>query len=243
MATTVRSIQKQLQSLANAGDAAILRRFFKTGPGEYGEGDRFIGIKVPPMRTAAKANLDLPVGEVPKLLESPIHEHRSVGLMIWVMQFEKGDQMLRKQVHDLYLANTGGINNWDLVDLSCPTIVGSWLLDRNHSPLRKLAKSESLWERRIAVVSTQTFIRHGRFDTTLDLCRQLMADKHDLMHKACGWMLREIYKRDVDVALRFIEQHAAKLPRTTLRYAIERCEPAERSRLMKIGLPDRPRSK
>jgi hypothetical protein len=243
MVTTVPSIQKQLKSLSNVKDAVLLQRFFKTGPGEYAEGDQFIGIKVPPMRTVAKANLELPIGEVPKLLASPIHEHRSVGLMIWVMQFEKGDAALRKQIHDLYLSNTVGINNWDLVDLSCPTIVGSWLLDRSHTVLRKLAKSKSLWERRIAVVSTQTFIRHGRFDTTLNLCRQLMADKHDLMHKACGWMLREIYKRDVDVALRFVEQHAAKLPRTTLRYAIERCVPAERARLMKIGLPDRPASK
>jgi hypothetical protein len=232
MAVTLRSIQKQLQTLANARDAAIMQRFFKTGPGQYGEGDRFIGVKVPPQRVVAKANLDLPTSDVPKLLASPIHEVRSVGLMIWTLQFQRGNESTRKRIYDLYLANTDGINNWDLVDLSAPGIVGEWLVGRSHAPLGKLARSKLLWERRIAVVSTHSFIRRGQFNTTLDLVRRLATDPHDLMHKACGWMLREVYKRDAGVALAFLRQNKVTLPRTALRYAIERCEPALRQELM-----------
>ena len=235
MATTVTSIQKTLRSLARPGGAAAAQRFFKTGPGEYGEGDVFLGIPVPTQRNVAKESLGLPTEAVPKLLASKVHEDRGLGLMIWVMQFQRSEDASRKRIYDLYLANTAGINNWDLVDLSCPTIVGEWLVGRSHAPLMKLAKSKSLWERRIAIVSTYTFIRRREFETTLELCRRLMTDPHDLMHKACGWMLREVYKRDAAVAVSFIEAHAAQLPRTALRYAIERCDPAERARLMKIG--------
>jgi 3-methyladenine DNA glycosylase AlkD len=228
---TVAAVRRQLQALANPADAAIMQRFFKTGPGEYGEGDVFFGIKVPPQRAVAKANVDLPTEQVSKLLASKVHEHRSVALMIWVLQFQKGDAAKQKQIHDLYLAHTRWINNWDLVDLSAPTIIG-WLTDRSHTPLMKLAKSKSLWERRIAVVGSFAFIRKSQFDTTLELVRRLLDDEHDLMHKACGWMLREVYKRNADICLRFLNEHIRRLPRTTLRYAIERCDERTRCGLM-----------
>jgi 3-methyladenine DNA glycosylase AlkD len=241
MTPTVTGIRRQLKASSDPKTAAGMQKFFKTGPGEYSEGDVFMGIKVPPQRMVAKANVGLPTEQVPKLLASRIHEERSVALMIWVMQFRKGDDVKRKQIYDLYLANTCWINNWDLVDLSAPTII-SWLVGRSHSPLMKLVESESMWERRIAVVGSHAFIRLGEFETTLELCRRVMNDQFDLTHKACGWMLREIYKRNADIAMRFIEENAARLPRTALRYAIERCPPEERARLMSIGSPRRRRS-
>lgn len=234
MSTTVARIRQQLKELAHPRTAEVLQRFFKTGPGEYGEGDVFLGIKVPPQRVVARDNVSLPAEQVPKLLASKIHEERSVALMIWVMQFQKGDPAKRKKIYDLYLANTRWINNWDLVDLSAPTII-SYLVGRSHAPLMKLARSASLWDRRIAVVGSLAFIRRGEFDTTLKLCEHLLADPHDLMHKACGWMLREVYKRNADAACRFLDTHAAIMPRTALRYAIERCPEDRRRHYMRLG--------
>jgi 3-methyladenine DNA glycosylase AlkD len=230
---TAAGIRRRLQELADPQAAAVMQRFFKTGPGEYGEGDVFLGIKVPTQRAVAQAGRALPTEQVSKLLASRIHEHRSVALMIWVLQFQHGDAARQKLIYDLYLAHTRWINNWDLVDLSAPTIIG-WLDGRSHAPLMKLAGSESLWERRIAVVGSLAFIRQGQFDTTLELVRRLMDDEHDLMHKACGWMLREVYKRDAATCLGFLNEHIRRLPRTTLRYAIERCDERTRRRLMLV---------
>lgn len=229
---TVAAIKKQLQALADPKSAAGMQRFFKTGPGQYAEGDLFLGITIPVQRSVAKQAAGLPITEVLNLLQSPIHEHRIVALMIWVAQFQKGDDPTRQQIYDAYLAHTQWINNWDLVDVSCYHIVGKWLLNRSRRPLLKLAKSKSIWERRIAIVSTYAFIRDGDFSTTLDLAERLMADQHDLIHKAVGWMLREVYKRDASAALAFLERDRLILPRTTLRYAIERCDANTKARLM-----------
>jgi 3-methyladenine DNA glycosylase AlkD len=231
-ATSARSIKAQLQSLARPLTAKTMQRFFKTGPGQYGEGDVFIGISVPVLRAVAMESLNLPMNDALQLLKSPIHEHRAVALMIMVEQFQRGTQAERKAIYDAYLAHTRWINNWDLVDLSAVQIVGGWLENRSRGPLMRLAKSESVWERRIAIVSTLHFIRRKDFASTFAIAERLMADKHDLIHKAVGWMLREVYKRDPAAAIEFLERHQQALPRTSLRYAIERCDPATKARLM-----------
>ena len=233
------AVQKQLQTLADGRRASNFQRFFKTGPGQYGEGDRFIGLTVPQMRTTAKTFVGLPLAQVVKLLRSPIHEHRLTALMIMVLQFQKGDETTRRAIYDLYLSNTRWVNNWDLVDASAPYIVGAWLEKRSHAALMKLARSPVLWERRIAIVATQHLIRKGIFATTFDLAERLMADPHDLIHKAVGWMLREVYKRDPASTVAFLEKHQHELPRTALRYAIERCDGPTRKRLMErpFGVP------
>ncbi len=214
--------QRRLRSLADPKVAAILARFFKTGPGQYGEGDRFIGVKVPASRKVAKEFKRLPLTEVECLLHLEIHEERLLALVILVGQFEKGDDAGRKAIYDLYLANTRHINNWDLVDLSAPQIVGGYLETRSRKPLDRLAKSASLWERRISILATHWFIRHGDLADTIRIAEKLLSDKEDLIHKAVGWMLREVGKRDVAVLEEFLGQHCRVMPRTMLRYAIER---------------------
>lgn len=233
--STARMAQKPLRSFGDPEVAAILARFFKTGPGQYGEGDRFIGVKVPTIRKVAKEFKDLPLGEVECLLHSEIHEERLLALVILILQFEKGDDATRKSIYDLYLANTRHINNWDLVDLSAPQIVGGYLENRSRKPLARLAKSESLWERRIAVVATHWFIRHGDYADTLRIAEKLLGDKEDLIHKAVGWMLREIGKRDVTVLEEFLERHCGVMPRTMLRYAIEQFPEKKRLGYLKAG--------
>ncbi len=230
---THQAVKKQLQSLADGRKASNFQKFFKTGPGEYGEGDVFIGLTVPQIRKTAVAFRDLPLGQAVTLLHSPIHEHRLTALLILVRHFQKGDKTARRSIYQTYLANTAWVNNWDLVDSSAPYIVGAWLENKSHAPLKKLAKSPSLWERRIAIIATQHLIRHRHFATTFELAELLMPDEHDLIHKAVGWMLREVYKRNPSAAVAFLEKHQHALPRTTLRYAIERCDPATRKRLMK----------
>lgn len=214
--------QKGLRSLGSPEQAAVLARFFKTGPGQYGEGDRFIGVKVPVIRKVAKDFRHLSPPEIESLLHSAIHEERLLALVILVGQFEKGDDGTRKSIYDLYLANTPYINNWDLVDLSAPQIVGGYLETRSRKPLDRLAKSASLWERRISIVATHRFIRHGEFSDTLRIAERLLGDKEDLIHKATGWMLREVGKRDVAALEEFLGKHCRVMPRTMLRYAIER---------------------
>jgi len=227
-------LRRELQGLANHQQARILQRFFKTGPGEYGEGDVFLGIKVPVQRSVAKKYPDLPFSEIQQLLRSKIHEHRMVALFVLVKQYENGDKLARKNIFDLYLKNTKNINNWDLVDLSAPNIVGNYLLDKPRQVLYKLAKSKLLWDRRISILATLAFIRNNEFSDTYKLAEILLNDKHDLMHKAVGWMLREAGKRDQNLEVKFLDRHARKMPRTMLRYAIEKFGPARRSHYLNL---------
>jgi 3-methyladenine DNA glycosylase AlkD len=217
-----RECQTRLRSFASPKDAAFLAGFFKNGPGEYGEGDVFIGLRVPVVRNVAKEFKALPLPEVTRLLHSKIHEERLAALVILVLQTAKSDVETRKRVYDLYLANTKYINNWDLVDLSAPQLVGAYLDDKSRKPLYRLAKSTWLWDRRISILATFHFIRHGDLDDTLAIAELLLGDKEDLIHKAVGWMLREVGKRDQEVLEAFLRIHGRIMPRTMLRYAIER---------------------
>ena len=217
------ALLKRLQSMANPRDAANAQRFFKTGPGEYGEGDIFLGIRVPPLRQLSReVRHEVSPEEAVALLQSEFHEARLLALLLLVSLFERGDETAQRAVYRAYLDNTPRINNWDLVDLSAPQIVGGWLLTRDRAPLRRLAGSTALWERRIAVLATFTFIRAGDFTDTIVLAERFLHDEHDLMQKAVGWMLREVGKRDVRVLEAFLDRHNAAMPRTMLRYAIEK---------------------
>ncbi len=218
---------------ANPARAKLLQRYFRTGPGEYGAGDQFIGLTVPQSRIIAKKFAGLSLADLGSNLKSKIHEERLIALLILVAQFQKADAQTQKKIFDLYLRSTKYINNWDLVDLSAHRIVGVYLLDRPKSLLFQLVRSPSLWERRIAILATFQFIAHGQFDASLSLAKILLADKHDLIHKAVGWMLREIGKRDEHVLLKFLNQNYKKMPRTTLRYAIERLNPKQKTFYMK----------
>jgi 3-methyladenine DNA glycosylase AlkD len=225
---TAREASGRLASLGTAERARINRSFFKTGEGEYGHGDRFAGVAVPDVRRVAVACRDLPSEQVLHLLRSGVHEERLLALLLLVHRFEKGDAALRREVFGLYLANTKYVNNWDLVDASAPGIVGAHLLGRSRRALLRLARSADLWERRIAVVATFAFIRRGEFGDTLSVVDRLMSDPHDLIHKACGWMLREVGKRDQAVLEAFLAERYSAMPRTMLRYAIERFPEARR---------------
>ncbi|MFA6604294.1 MAG: DNA alkylation repair protein [Patescibacteria group bacterium] len=227
------AIEQDLRCAADPAKALVLLRFFKTGPGEYGEGDTFLGIVVPEIRKLVKKYASLPLGQVQRLLRSKYHEARLLALLILVRQFERGGETARKKIFDLYLANTGRINNWDLVDLSAPNIVGEYLLDRPKKTLLELAGSQSLWERRIAMLATFAEIKRGRPDTALRLAKKLLRNDHDLIRKAVGWMLREVGKRCSQKTLEdFLDRHAAEMPRTMLRYAIERLPTRQRRRYL-----------
>jgi 3-methyladenine DNA glycosylase AlkD len=225
---TARKAKSQLLALANDATAEAMRRFFKTGPGQYAEGDRFLGIKTDPLRQLAREFQSLPLDESRKLLCSELHEARMLALMILVRAFEKGDESSRQAIHDLYLANVDRVNNWDLVDASAPTIVGGFLAERDRGPLTRMAGSASLWERRIAIVATLHFIRRGDFADTLRLAGLLLGDREDLIHKAAGWMLREVGKKNEPILEGFLAKHCRQMPRTMLRYAIERFEETRR---------------
>lgn len=226
-------LKKELETLADAKRAAVLQRFFKTGKGQYGEGDLFVGIKVPVLRKLAKRHIDLPLDEVAKLLQSKIHEHRLTALLIWVLRYQKADQRERETIYQLYLKHRGFVNNWDLVDLSAPNIVGSFLLDNDRAILYKLAQSQSLWDRRIAILATFEFIKHGQADDTFTIAEILLNDDHDLIHKAVGWMLREVGKRIGQATEEsFLTKHHRQMPRTMLRYAIERFTPGLRKKYL-----------
>lgn len=226
-------VRAEMRRLASPDQAAISRRFFKTGPGQYGEGDEFIGLKVPQTRLLVKGCDGLPEIDILTLLYSSIHEERLLALLCLVRRYERGDDETRGHIFDLYLEKMRWINNWDLVDTSAPHIVGRWLLTRDRSLLRQLANSHDLWERRIAILATQTFIRHRDYTDTLVISEMLLPDKHDLIHKACGWMLREVGNRDVAVLETFLAKHAARMPRTMLRYAIEKLPSDRRLEWMK----------
>lgn len=224
----LQALQTALRAAAQPAGAAFAQRFFKTGPGEYGEGDVFLGVRVPAVRTLAKQGDALRLPAVLRILQSRFHEERLLALLLLVRRFERGDEATRREIFELYLRETRRINNWDLVDVSAPNIVGAWLRDRPRGILRELARSASLWERRIAIVATLAFIRAGDFADTLAISRLLLRDPHDLIHKATGWMLREVGKRDAPTLRSFLATHAAAMPRTMLRYAIERLPVAER---------------
>jgi 3-methyladenine DNA glycosylase AlkD len=219
---TAAEIRKELDGLADERIAAVSRRFFKTGPGEYGEGDRFRGIRVPVLRGLVRTWRGIGPREAGRLLASAFHEDRLLGLLLWVDMFRRGGDPVRAEVYGLYLANTRRINNWDLVDASAEHIVGAFLRERPRDPLYRLARSAVLWERRIAVLATFHFIKRGEFAETLKIARILLPDPEDLIHKAVGWMLREVGKRDLSAEEAFLRTHCRQMPRTMLRYAIER---------------------
>ncbi len=215
-------IKKELLELEDSKRAMKLSTFFKTGKGQYGEGDAFLGIPVPQQRRVAKNYVDLSIDDLQKLLRSEIHEHRLTALLILVSKYRKADNSGKEGILDFYLKNTRYINNWDLVDLSAPKIVGDYLVNRDRSVLFKLAKSSSLWERRIAVLASFAFIGNNDFEDALAISKLLLFDEHDLIHKAVGWMLREIGKRDQEVLEEFLKKYSTRMPRTMLRYSIEK---------------------
>lgn len=229
---TAEEVEARLLALADEATAEGMRRFFKTGPGQYGEGDRFLGIKATPLRQLARECRSLSGDEAEKLLHSGYHEARTLALLVLVRNFEKGDEITQKAIYDLYLANTARINNWDLVDVSAPAIVGGFLVERQREPLYHLVGSASLWERRIAIIATLYFIRQGDFADTLKLAGLLLGDREDLIHKAAGWMLREVGKRDQTALEGFLCEQCRRMPRTMLRYAIERFPEARRRQLL-----------
>ncbi len=215
-------IQKQLNSLENPVTASTLQRFFKTGPGEYGEGDLFRGIRVPSLRKLAKRYQNIPLSDAKQFLMSRFHEDRLLALFILVRIYIGSDDAAKTRIYKLYLDNTRFINNWDLVDGSAEHIVGNFLMDKNKQPLYRLARSNMLWERRIAIMSTFHFIKRGVFDETFTIAKMLITDTEDLIHKAVGWMLREVGKRDLRAEENFLNTCYTQMPRTMLRYAIEK---------------------
>jgi len=236
---TLAVARRRLRELANPDDAVFLQRFFKTGPGEYGEGDQFLGIRVPAIRRLARELRGLPLDDIETLLHEPWHEARHLALVALVDAYARASPVERDTIARLYLRNTRWINNWDLVDVSAAGIVGAHLMTRSRRPLDRLARSTNVWERRIAIVSTHYFIKAGQFGDTLRIAEQLMSDPHDLIHKAVGWMLREVGARDRHALEGFLHVHAHEMPRTMLRYAIEKLSPVDRQRFMNARLARR----
>jgi 3-methyladenine DNA glycosylase AlkD len=229
----LKAVQKELRKI---GDESIARHsagFFKTGKGEYAEGDHFLGIRVPVLRKLVKSYPDLMILQVLTLLRSKYHEERLLALLMLIIQYKKGDENDKRMIYDLYLENTRYINNWDLVDSSAEHIVGAYLSGRDKAPIYTLARSESLWERRISIMSTYHFIKKNEFRDTLRISKILLKDGEDLIHKAVGWMLREIGKRDMAKEEAFLKVHYRKMPRTMLRYAIEKFPEKKRQGYLK----------
>jgi len=248
---TAREVQERLRSLGSPEAAAQVARFFKTGAGQYGDGDIFLGLRAAVMHRLAKEYQALPLDELVVLLQSLIHEDRVLALLIMVRQFARGNETNRKGIYDLYLANTRYVNNWDLVDASAREIVVGHLAARSRKPLDRLAASPSLWERRISIVATHYFIRNQEFADTLRIAERLLGDREDLIHKAVGWMLREVGKKHQPTLESFLKRHGGVMPRKALRYAIERfpadlrrayldgsaCEPAYGGRRRRVTSP------
>lgn len=226
-------ILKELKLKKNTEQAKVLSRFFKTGKGQYGEGDIFWGIKVPVTRDIVKKFKETSLEDVQILLDSKVHEHRLAGLLILVEKFKKREN--KKEIYNFYLKNTKNINNWDLVDLTAPNIIGSFLLEnkKERKILYSLVKSKNLWERRIAILSTFTLLRNKEYEDVLKISEILLKDEHDLIHKAVGWMLRELGKRDKDVEIEFLEKYRKVMPRTMLRYSLEKFNLKEKEYFMK----------
>ena len=233
MKQLTKTITNELQALSDAEKREIFPKFFKAGKGEYGEGDCFLGVTVPNIRAIAKLHKDISIEEIRDLMQSEWHEVRLCALLIMVEKSKKKDEALRKELFNLYLSQTKRINNWDLVDLSCRFIIGEYLLDKSRDILYQLAQSPLLWDNRIAIVSTYAFIRKGQLEDTYALSDLMMQHPHDLMHKAIGWMLREAGKRNPERLYDYVMSHRADMPRTMLRYAIEKFSPKERTILMK----------
>lgn len=233
---TAACVFNELKAVASPEKALHLSRFFKTGPGQYGEGDRFLGVIVPQTRRIAKANKAMPFEALEELLKSPWHEARLCAFLILVYRFQdrKTTSEEKTEIFRFYLKYIDRCNNWDLVDLTCKEVIGAYLIDKDRTVLYELAASEHLWSQRVAIVSTWAFIRQSDFTETLVLAEQLMTHKHDLMHKAVGWMLREVGKKDRETLTYFLERHAIKLPRTTLRYAIEHYPEPQRQYFLKM---------
>lgn len=229
---SLKEIKSRLKSERNFEQALILRRFFKTGKGEYGEGDKFYGIKVPVQRKIAKQFSDLSFKDLSHLLKSGIHEERLVAALILVDKFSKADEKEGEKIFKFYFKHIKGINNWDIVDLTAPKIVGEFLIDKNKKLLYDLATSENLWERRIAIISTFAFIRKNQFDDALRISEILLSDEHDLIHKAVGWMLREVGKKNQQIEFDFLKRNYKKMPRTMLRYAIEKFPGQKRKKFL-----------
>lgn len=228
-------LKKELQKLADSEKGKDLSRFFKTGKGQYGEGDIFLGVSVPEQRKTAKKYQNLSLDEIQELLSSKVHEQRLTSLFILVSKYKKSDDKNKKQIFDFYLKNTNNINNWDLVDLSAPKIVGDYVFSnpKEKNIIHQLAESKNLWERRIAIMSTFALIKNNEFDDALKISEILLKDKHDLIHKAVGWMLREIGNRNQAKEENFLKKHYKKMPRTMLRYAIEKFQKNKKEFYMK----------
>ena len=226
---TARAARDRLATLGDAQIAHHSQRFFKTGPGEYAEGDRFRGIRVPVLRQVARACAAMPLGETLRLLRSPFHEDRAVALFVLVRMYTRGDDAVKDRTARAYLANLKYVNNWDLVDCSAAPILGAHLQHRSRAKLHALARSSNVWERRVAMIATAQFIRSGESSEAIRIAETLLNDEHDLIHKAVGWMLREIGDRCGTQTLRmFLDRHALRMPRTMLRYSIEHLSATER---------------
>ncbi len=231
---TATELQKELDNLADPVRAKNSAWFFKTYDGGYGAGDKFIGLRVPVIRTVCKKYRDLGLIEIEKLLESPKHEHRLAAVIIMAEQSKRGDTNKSKALFDLYLRRHDRINNWDLVDTGCPKIVGNYLVGKPHDILYKLARSKDIWERRTAIISTSAFINNEDLVDTFSIAQLLNTDSHDLIHKAVGWMLREAGKRDEAALKKFLDNYAANMPRTELRYALEKFSPRDKAHYMSL---------
>lgn len=236
---SLEKFKKEYDKLKSFDQAKILSGFFKTGKGQYGEGDVFLGIKVPIQRAAIKKYYDLPFSALQELLSSKIHEYRLSALFILVKKFDLaikiGDEKSQEEIYKFYLRNSRNINNWDLVDLSAPQVVGRYLLAKNRKILYTLVKSKNLWERRIAVLATFTFLRAKDFKDILKIAEILLRDEQDLIHKSVGWMLREVGKRDEKFLRKFLDRHCRQMPRTMLRYAIEKFSEKDRANYLAIS--------
>ncbi len=229
----LQELRTSLHNQASKADANVLQRFFKTGPGNYAEGDIFIGVRVPIIRRIAKEYKTLTLRDTATLLKSKIHEERMLALVILMQQYKKGTPEQQSKIYDLYMANTAHINNWDLIDVTAPHIVGAYLLNKPRVPLYTFARSQSLWEKRIAIISTLHFIKHNDYTDTLAIAEILLHDTHDLIHKAVGWMLREVGNRNLQAEEAFLKKHYRTMPRTMLRYAIEKFPAPKRQRYLK----------
>ena len=229
---SINKLREKIKRVSNKKHAEAMLWFFKTGKGEYGEGDIFAGIKVPVQRKIAKEFLNLSFTELKELLKSKVHEERLIAPLILVEKYEKGEKKENDKIFRFYIDNRKGINNWDLVDLSAPKIIGHYLLNKDKKLLYDLEKSENLWDRRIAILATYSFIKSGNFDDALRISDLLLNDKHDLIHKAVGWMLREVGKKNLAVEEIFLQQRYNKMPRTMLRYAIEKFPETKRKKYL-----------
>ena len=238
--STLRAARRDLRAEADATDAVNLQRFFKTGSGEYGEGDRFLGVRVPALRRLTRTHRSLSVEDTITLLASKWHEERLLALLLLVGHYRSADPAGKQRIYEAYLANTRSINNWDLVDASAPYIVGPHAQPNDHHLLDRLAASPDVWERRIAMLATFHWIRQREFRPALRVADRLVSDRHDLIHKAVGWMLREIGNRDGKAEREFLRAHCRTMPRTMLRYAIEKFPEPERRRYLS-GEPPEPR--